>query len=250
MRNFLILALLFALPATADLVNRRGGGGSGGANTALSNLSSVAVNLALLPGSDASVALDSLLKRYTDGYFSDIVGVGPSAYPTTGSGSFLDLQYNSGNPCLRGYINGSNFIDYCITSGGTFTISGGGSNILTGNSTTSSIYTGGSQNFQFATGSLTMFSADLKISSVGKGLQVKTGSNAKAGHATCSSGSVVVGNTSVTSTSHIHLTIMTPGGTVLGNPWLSAVTAGTGFTISCSGASDTSVVAYDIIEEL
>jgi hypothetical protein len=49
--------------------------GGAGANTALSNLSAVAVNLALAPGTDNSIALDSSAKRFTSGYFSTGVGV-------------------------------------------------------------------------------------------------------------------------------------------------------------------------------
>lgn len=52
-----------------------------GANTALSNLASVAVNSALLPGTDNSISLDSLAKRYVNGWFSGVLGY------TNGSGT-------------------------------------------------------------------------------------------------------------------------------------------------------------------
>lgn len=44
------------------------------ANQALSNLASVAVNLALTPGTDNSIAIDSLTKRYTNAWFSGVMG--------------------------------------------------------------------------------------------------------------------------------------------------------------------------------
>lgn len=89
--------------------------------------------------------------------------------------------------------------------------------------------------------------ADVAIMTAGKGLQVKEGSNAKSGTATLVAGSAVVSNTSVTSTSRIQLTSQADGGTP---GWLrvSARTAGTSFTITSSSASDTSTVAYFIVE--
>src|SRR3990167_1097855 len=46
-------------------------GGGGGASTALDNLAAVAVSLALTPGADNSIAVNSAAKRYTIGYASD-----------------------------------------------------------------------------------------------------------------------------------------------------------------------------------
>ena len=90
-------------------------------------------------------------------------------------------------------------------------------------------------------------STDLAVTTAGHGLRVKEGSNAKQGTATLSSGSVVVGNTSVTSSSRIFLTSNADGGTP---GWLrvSARSAGTSFTITSSSGSDTSTVAYQIFE--
>ena len=47
---------------------------SAGANTALSNLASVAVNLALAPGTDNSISLDSLTKRFINAWLSGVLG--------------------------------------------------------------------------------------------------------------------------------------------------------------------------------
>lgn len=52
-------------------------GAGGGANTALSNLASVAVNTALLPGSDNAIDLDSSAFRWRDAWFSRNLVVGP-----------------------------------------------------------------------------------------------------------------------------------------------------------------------------
>ncbi|MEU1037688.1 hypothetical protein [Streptomyces sp. NPDC005907] len=89
--------------------------------------------------------------------------------------------------------------------------------------------------------------ADVAIRTAGKGLQVKEGTNAKSGTVTLVAGTATVSNTSVTATSRIQLTSQADGGTP---GWLrvSARTAGTSFTITSSSASDTSTVAYFIVE--
>ena len=48
--------------------------GGGGANTALSNLASPAVNLALSPGTDNSISLDDLSHRYINAWLSGVLG--------------------------------------------------------------------------------------------------------------------------------------------------------------------------------
>jgi hypothetical protein len=59
---------------TNCMANTGGGGSSGGANTALSNLAAVAVNLALTPGTDNSISLDSVTKRYINFWSSGVFG--------------------------------------------------------------------------------------------------------------------------------------------------------------------------------
>lgn len=50
-----------------------GGGSSGGANTALSNLASVAINASLLPGTDNAIDLGSSSKQWRRGYFGTAI---------------------------------------------------------------------------------------------------------------------------------------------------------------------------------
>jgi hypothetical protein len=54
----------------ADSGSTNCGGGGSGANTALSNLAAVAVNLPLLPGVDNSIALNDATHRYTNAFFT------------------------------------------------------------------------------------------------------------------------------------------------------------------------------------
>lgn len=96
-------------------------------------------------------------------------------------------------------------------------------------------------------GVLSVTLGSFSVTTAGQGLRVKEGSNAKQGTATLSAGTVTVSNTSVTSSSRIFVGTATPGGTV-GAPFVSSVTAGTGFTIKSTSSTDTSVVAYEIFE--
>ncbi|MFD5491605.1 hypothetical protein ACFWH4_01355 [Streptomyces sp. NPDC127091] len=89
--------------------------------------------------------------------------------------------------------------------------------------------------------------SDVIIGLAGKGLRVKEGTNAKMGVATLAAGTVTVANTSITATSRVFLTCQTPGGTP-GFLRVSARTAGTSFTILSSSGTDTSVVAWLIVE--
>lgn len=85
-------------------------------------------------------------------------------------------------------------------------------------------------------------------SAVGKGFQVKEGSNAKMGTATLNgTTAVVVSNTSVTATSRIFVTTNASGGTV-GVPYVDTRSAGTSFSLKSTNAADTSTVAWVIFE--
>lgn len=98
-----------------------------------------------------------------------------------------------------------------------------------------------------AAGILSVTAGSFSVTTAGQGLRVKEGSNAKQGTAALAAGTVTVANTSVTAGSRIFVGTATPGGTV-GAPFVSSVTAGTGFTIKSTSSTDTSVVAYQIFE--
>jgi hypothetical protein len=90
--------------------------------------------------------------------------------------------------------------------------------------------------------------SDIIIGLAGKGLRVKEGTGAKMGTATLNgTTAVTVTTAAVTATSRILLTINTPGGTPA-SPYVFARTAGTSFQIKSTGASDTSTVAWMIVE--
>lgn len=88
---------------------------------------------------------------------------------------------------------------------------------------------------------------DVFVSTAGKSIKIKEGTNAKMGTAVLAAGTVVVSTTAVASNSRIILTSNTDGGTP---GWLrvSARTANTSFTITSSSATDTSTVAWIIFD--
>ena len=153
----------------------------------------------------------------------------------TGEVSFSDgaawhsIAHTTGAFSASGNVSGNNV-------SATANISGGNDMNLQGSGLVAE--SGGTWNVQ---------GVNLAVHSAGNGLRVAEGSNAKQGTATLVAGTVTVSNTSVTANSRILLTIQTPGGAV-GAVYVSARTAGTSFTITSTSGTDTSTVAYEIIE--
>lgn len=96
-------------------------------------------------------------------------------------------------------------------------------------------------------GGVACVSAPLAVVTVGAGLRVAEGGNAKMGVATLTAGAATVATTAVAATSRIFLTCQTPGGTP-GFLRVSARTASTSFTITSSSGTDTSIVAWMIVD--
>lgn len=88
---------------------------------------------------------------------------------------------------------------------------------------------------------------DLAFNTTGKSIKVKEGTNAKMGIATLVAGGATVATTAVTSTSRIFMTVQVPSGSV-GAPRVASRVAGTSFTIASSQPTDTSTVAWLLIE--
>lgn len=92
---------------------------------------------------------------------------------------------------------------------------------------------------------------NLEATTVGKGLQIKAGSNARVGTGTLVGGTLLVANTSVTANTLIFLTDQGNGVTAnIGALYVSARVNGTSFTVSSTNALDTSDFAYLLIETL
>jgi len=101
------------------------------------------------------------------------------------------------------------------------------------------------------TDSVKITGANLHILQAGGGLYVKEGTNATMGIATLVAGTVVVNTTKVTANSRIFITRQTLG-TILVTVDVSvtARTAGTSFTITSADITDTSTVAWFLVEPL
>lgn len=90
---------------------------------------------------------------------------------------------------------------------------------------------------------------NLKVAIVGKGLYIKEGSNATMGVATLVAGTATISTTKVTANSRIHLTTQTLGTILIpAAVGITARVAGTSFTITSAQATDTSVVAWFLVE--
>lgn len=90
--------------------------------------------------------------------------------------------------------------------------------------------------------------AQIATTTAGAGVTIKGGTNAKIGTATLVGGAATVANTSVTANSLIFLTVQN-GTASTGTVSVGTKTAGTSFTIVSSNASDTTTVAYLIVEQ-
>lgn len=97
-------------------------------------------------------------------------------------------------------------------------------------------------------GDAVLTNGNVLINTAGKGLQVKSGANAKAGTVTANgASSVTVSTTAITANSTVIFGLKTVGGTILGAPYMFTVTPGTSFTVR-AGASDTSVYNWVIVD--
>lgn len=96
-------------------------------------------------------------------------------------------------------------------------------------------------------GDFSVFGPNLTIGTAGGKLRVKEGANATLGRSTLVAGTVTVNTTAVTAASEIFVMCQVPGGTP-GFLRVSARVAGTSFTILSSSGTDTSAVAWFIVE--
>lgn len=101
---------------------------------------------------------------------------------------------------------------------------------------------------------VSIFSQDLRISTVGDGLEIKEGTNATLGVATLVTGTVTISTNKVTASSRIFIQRQSDSGTVSASYSITSKSAGTSFTIvgktgtGTNNTSDTSTVAWWILE--
>lgn len=97
-----------------------------------------------------------------------------------------------------------------------------------------------------AAGILGVGLADFAITTAGKGLKIKEGTNGRMGEVSLVTGTKTVANTTVTNNTRIFLQRHTAGGTIGDLTYTRS--AGVSFTINSASATDTSLVNYVLIE--
>jgi hypothetical protein len=122
---------------------------------------------------------------------------------------------------------------------------------MTGNGGKALLVNSGGTDFELGTVAtdLTNISTNVKLTTIGNGLYIAEGTNATMGVATLVAGSKVVSTTKVTANSRIFTSIQSLGTvTVPKGIGVTARTAGTSFTLTSADATDTSVLAWMIVE--
>jgi hypothetical protein len=154
---------------------------------------------------------------------------------TLTQGGYQAVRGLATNTLLDGRQSGDSNPRYNVTAAGTATYgSGGGAADVTWG--------------RGAANRMDLTTADFRIATAGRTVLIAEGTNAKMGTATLNgTTAVTISTTAVTANSRILLTIQAPGGTPA-SAYVSARTAGTSFQIKSTGASDTSTVAWVILE--
>lgn len=207
-----------------------------------------------LTSNDLALANVTVATGTTTAFSTDVTGdtvnrlaIDGSGKHTWGSGSA------TGDTTL--YRDSANVLKTDDAFTATGAITGGAGAAITGAITATTTVTAGT-GLVATTGGVTATAGDITatdgnvlISTIGKGLQVKTGSNARFGTLTLNGATpVVVNNTSITADTGIFLTVKTVGGTPAFS-WVSARSAGVSFSVTGT-ASDTSVLNWFLVEPI
>ena len=110
-------------PATGNLTCPTCVTGATGANQALSNLASVAVNTSLLPGSDATIDLDSLTFRYNNAWWGGVTG-------WTNNAGVADTGFSRGAAGTVNCGNGAQSDTSCTLQSGKLVVVGAVASVL------------------------------------------------------------------------------------------------------------------------
>lgn len=240
-------------------------GGGGGANTALSNLAAVAINQDLTPGTSGTLNIGSTTEEWAQLYCveahdpSDVISISFDGRALYRGGGGVSADWNNGNlyDSTGAQPTVAYFAQQLIDDTGVIALTwlNGTRNLLDEATnlaldwTSRQLSNGTTSLLDWSASDINVTSANLQISTLGKGLQVKTGTNSKLGTAVLVGGTVTVSNTSVTANSRIFLTSQVDGGTV-GFLRITAKTNGTSFVITSSSILDTSTVAWMIVESI
>ena len=230
-------------------------------NEVLSGNATVAGALYLQANATAPVQQPGQVALYSpDGKSVSYVGAGGQAVSQTVSGLTVTgnakitgtLEVDS-QTSMIGATTGSTSLSVSTsgdTNGRLSVTSGGVVNLGPGNAgPDTNFYRGAASLLQTDSsfGTTTTTTKALNASGVGGGVSIKEGTNARMGTAVLVAGAATVANTSVTANTRVFLTSQVDGGTP-GFLRVSTRTAGTSFTITSSSNTDTSTVAYLLVE--
>lgn len=168
---------------------------------------------------------------------------------TLGSGSAVGTTYsNTGNHTFMGSIVMNTSQGISATSGAIT-----GNNFVVAGTTVpaNGFYRPGTNRLGFSTNTTYRGEVDasgqLILATVGAGLSIKEGTNAKMGTCTLVAGTCTMSTTAVTANSRILCTSQVDGGTP-GYLRVSSRTAGTSYVVTSGSGSDTSTIACMIVE--
>lgn len=170
----------------------------------------------------------------------------------------LQLQDSSANVLSKVDVNGSGFFSGTgqsiiqtgmvvnqsqdNTSNGVFLVNGSTTPLITTDNVNDRVIIATTT----GTEKLTV-NGNLGLATVGNGIRIKTGTNATVGSSTLSGGTVTVSTTAVQAGSFIFLTDTQAGVVNIGVLTVSAISAGTSFTVTSSNVLDNSTFNYFII---
>ncbi len=163
-----------------------------------------------------------------------IMGATAKMSGSSGNQVFSSLTPDMGQSGTAGYTN-------LLLNAKESSLGSGASYILQGKVTNSSDVTSNKFNFDTA--------GNLNLVSVGAGLSIAEGSNAKMGVATLENGSTTVSTVAIATSSRVFLTNQDGVGTV-GTPYVSSRSSGTGFIISSTEEDDDSQIGWLIINPM
>jgi hypothetical protein len=248
-------------PITINLPNTSGtlSYSAGGANTALSNLASVAIATDLDPSVDNTQHLGGT-NKWNSINVTSVEAYGGVTLRDASSNPEISLAIDPQGlnvPIVRGPNRLTGYYSFGLLSRTDNTadaqptadafVRTGNKNAGTGNTGNVILQVGNSSGG--SKGTVQVVNTNLQIMTLGNGLQIKTGSNAKVGSAVLVGGTVTVSNTSVTANSLILITGQLDGG-VVGFHRVNNIVANTSFDIVSSNIADTSTVAYMIVEKI
>ena len=170
-------------------------------------------------------------------------GVGTGA--TGATGGTINIASGTGGANAGSSGAGGDLNFSAGAGGGSGTPGAGGNIVFKTASTTSQV-----EHFRVRnTGNAAVTAGSFEVVTAGQGLQVKGGSNCKLGTSALTAGTVTVANTAVTANSRIFLTAQNNAGTP-GFLSITTITAGTSFVVKSSSNTDTSTVAWFIVESI